>query len=62
MSPPWGWPLVVKGIFEIIQEINKQGSPCCSRAERQHGPLKIADLGYVLRPAASLFTGSGGTC
>ena len=32
-------PIVVKGIFDIIQEINRQGGHCSAhRAERQHGP------------------------
>ena len=52
-------PLVVKGIFEIIQEINKQGVTVLLIEQNANMALKIADLGYVLEPGRITLTGSG---
>ena len=52
-------PLVVKGIFEIIQEINKQGVTVLLIAQNANMALKIADLGYVLETGRITLTGSG---
>ena len=52
-------PLVVKGIFEIIQEINKQGVTVLLIEQNANMALKIADLGYVLETGRITLTGSG---
>ncbi len=52
-------PLVVKGIFEIIQEINKQGVTVLLIEQNDNMALKIADLGYVLETGRITLTGSG---
>ena len=52
-------PLVVKGIFQIIQEINKQGVTVLLIEQNANMALKIADLGYVLETGRITLTGSG---
>ena len=52
-------PLVVKGIFEIIREINKQGVTVLLIEQNANMALKIADLGYVLETGRITLTGSG---
>ena len=41
-------PLVVKGIFDIIKEINKQGVTVLLIEQNANMALKTADIGYVL--------------
>ena len=41
-------PLVVKGIFEIIREINRQGVTVLLIEQNANMALKTADLAYVL--------------
>ena len=49
MSPLWAWPpIVVKGIFDIIREINKQGVTVLLIEQNANMALRIADVGYVL--------------
>ena len=52
-------PLVVKGIFEIIKEINKQGVTILLIEQNANMALKIADIGYVLETGRITLTGSG---
>ena len=52
-------PLVVKGIFEIIKEINKQGVTVLLIEQNANMALKIADLGYVLETGRITLTGTG---
>ena len=52
-------PLVVKGIFEIIQEINKQGVTVLLIEQNANAALRIADYGYVLETGKIVTTGTG---
>ena len=52
-------PLVVKGIFEIIKEINKQGVTVLLIEQNANMALKTADIGYVLETGRITLTGSG---
>ena len=52
-------PLVVKGIFEIIREINKQGITILLVEQNANMALKTADMGYVLETGRITLTGSG---
>lgn len=52
-------PLVVKGIFEIIQEINKQGVTVLLIEQNANMALKIADLAYVLETGNITMRGTG---
>lgn len=52
-------PLVVKGIFEIIKEINKQGVTVLLIEQNANMALKTADIGYVLETGKITLTGTG---
>ncbi len=52
-------PLVVKGIFEIIQEINRQGVTVLLIEQNANMALKIADIGYVMETGKITLTGTG---
>ena len=52
-------PLVVKGIFEIIQEINKQGVTVLLIEQNANMALQTADFGYVLETGRISLSGSG---
>ena len=52
-------PIVVKGIFDIIKEINKQGVTVLLIEQNANMALKIADIGYVLETGRITLTGSG---
>ena len=52
-------PIVVKGIFDIIQEINKQGVTVLLIEQNANMALRIADVGYVLETGRITLTGSG---
>ena len=52
-------PLVVRDIFSIIQEINKQGVTILLIEQNANMALKIADVGYVLETGRITLTGSG---
>ena len=52
-------PLVVKGIFEIIREINRQGVTVLLIEQNANMALKTADIGYVLETGEIKLTGSG---
>ncbi len=52
-------PLVVKGIFDIIKEINKQGVTVLLIEQNANMALKIADYGYVLQTGNITMSGTG---
>ena len=52
-------PLVVKGIFEIIREINRQGVTVLLIEQNANMALKTADLGYVLETGRITLSGTG---
>ena len=52
-------PLVVRDIFGIIQEINKQGVTIPLIEQNANMALKIADIGYVLETGRITLTGTG---
>ena len=52
-------PLLVQEIFDIIQEINKQGVTVLLIEQNANMALKIADLGYVLETGRVVMDGTG---
>ena len=52
-------PLVVKGIFDIIREINKQGVTVLLIEQNANMALKTADFGYVLETGLTSLSGPG---
>ncbi len=52
-------PLVVKDIFDIIKEINKQGVTVLLNEQNANMALKIADYGYVLQTGSIIMSGTG---
>ena len=52
-------PLVVKGIFEIIREINNQGVTVLLVEQNANMALKTADLAYVLETGEITLHGTG---
>jgi len=52
-------PLVVKGIFDIIKEINRQGVTVLLIEQNANMALKTADIGYVLETGEITLTGTG---
>ena len=52
-------PLVVKGIFDIIREINKQGVTVLLIEQNANMALKTADYAYVLETGTIGLHGSG---
>ena len=52
-------PLVVKGIFDIIREINRQGVTILLIEQNANMALKIADLAYVLETGKITMSGTG---
>ena len=52
-------PLVVKGIFEIIKEINKQGVTVLLIEQNANMALKVADYAYVLETGRIGLSGTG---
>ena len=52
-------PLVVKGIFEIIREINKQGVTVLLIEQNANMALKTADYAYVLETGRIGLSGTG---
>ena len=53
-------PIVVKDIFSIIKEINKQGVTVLLIEQNANMALKTADLGYVMETGRITLTGTGG--
>ena len=52
-------PLVVKGIFDIIKEINRQGITVLLIEQNANMALKLADRAYVLETGLITKTGTG---
>jgi branched-chain amino acid transport system ATP-binding protein len=52
-------PLIVRNIFDIIQEINKQGVTILLIEQNANMALKIADIGYVMETGNITLKGSG---
>ena len=52
-------PLIVKGIFEIIKEINKQGVTILLVEQNANMALQAADFAYVLETGSITMTGTG---
>jgi len=52
-------PIVVKGIFDIIKEINKQGVTILLIEQNANMALHIADMGYVLETGRITLSGPG---
>ena len=52
-------PIIVRGIFDIIKEINKQGVTVLLIEQNANMALKTADRGYVMETGRITLTGSG---
>ena len=52
-------PIVVKGIFDIIKEINRMGVTVLLIEQNANMALRIADIGYVLETGTITMTGPG---
>ena len=52
-------PIVVKGIFDIIREINKRGVTVLLIEQNANMALKIADYAYVLETGTISLSGPG---
>ena len=52
-------PLIVKGIFNIIKEVNKQGVTILLIEQNANAALHIADLGYVMETGRITMKGTG---
>ncbi len=52
-------PIIVKGIFEIIREINNQGVTVLLIEQNANMALKTADFAYVLETGRITMSGSG---
>ena len=52
-------PLVVKGIFDIIQELNKQGVTILLVEQNANMALHVADNGYVMETGTISMKGTG---
>jgi branched-chain amino acid transport system ATP-binding protein len=52
-------PLIVKGIFEVIKEINALGVTILLIEQNAKAALEIADFGYVLETGKIVLKGTG---
>jgi len=52
-------PIIVQGIFDIIREINKQGTTVLLNEQNANMALKVADYGYVLETGRISLQGTG---
>lgn len=52
-------PIIVRGIFDIIKEINKQGVTVLLIEQNANMALKTAGIGYVLETGRITLSGSG---
>ena len=59
-EPPLGLaPIIVRGIFDIIKEINKQGVTVLLIEQNANMALKTADIGYVMETGRITMSGAG---
>ena len=52
-------PIIVQGIFDIIQQINKEGTTVLLIEQTANMALKVADYGYVMETGRISLTGTG---
>ena len=52
-------PIIVQGIFDIIQQINKEGTTVLLIEQNANMALKTAHTGYVLETGRITMSGSG---
>lgn len=52
-------PLIVKGIFDIIKEINRQGVTILLIEQNANMALRTADIGYVMETGSIVMRGAG---
>ena len=52
-------PIIVKGVFDIIREINKQGVTILLVEQNANMALKAANLGYVMETGRISLSGTG---
>lgn len=52
-------PIIVQGIFDIIQQINKEGTTVLLIEQNAIMALKVADYGYVMETGRISLTGTG---
>ena len=52
-------PIIVKGVFDIIREINKQGVTILLVEQNANMALKAASLGYVMETGRITLSGTG---
>ena len=52
-------PIIVQGIFDIIQQINKEGTTVLLIEQNANMALKVADYGYVVETGRISLTGTG---
>ncbi len=52
-------PILVETIFEIVREINSQGTPVLLVEQNAHKALEVAHRGYVLETGVIVQTGTG---
>ena len=52
-------PIIVQGIFDIIQQINKAGTTVLLIEQNANMALKVADYGYVMETGRISLTGTG---
>jgi branched-chain amino acid transport system ATP-binding protein len=52
-------PLIVKGIFDIIKEINAEGTTILLVEQNAKAALEVADFGYVLETGRITMAGEG---
>jgi branched-chain amino acid transport system ATP-binding protein len=52
-------PILVETIFDIVREINSQGTPVLLVEQNAHMALEVANRGYVLETGVIVQTGTG---
>ena len=52
-------PIIVQGIFDIIRQIKKEGTPVLLIEQNANMALKVADYGYVMETGRISLTGTG---
>ena len=52
-------PIIVQGIFDIIQQINKEGTTVLLIEQNANMALKVADYGYVMETGRISLKGTG---